>query len=43
LLAREHSDKSGVMEVLLSREAVASKPKRKLLDQVRDVMRLKHD
>ena len=30
------------MEVLLSREAVASKPKRKLLDQVRDVMRLKH-
>jgi Phage integrase, N-terminal SAM-like domain len=30
------------MAVVLSPQAVAGKPKRKLLDQVRDVMRLKH-
>jgi hypothetical protein len=30
------------MELVLSREAVTSNPTRKLLDQVRDVMRLKH-
>jgi hypothetical protein len=28
--------------VVLSPQAVAGKPKKKLLDQVRDVMRLKH-
>ena len=30
------------MNVLLAPQAVAGKPKKKLLDQVRDVMRLKH-
>jgi hypothetical protein len=30
------------MEVVLPRKAAAIKPKKKLLDQVRDVMRLKH-
>src|SRR5438876_6068346 len=30
------------MKVLLAPQAVAGKPKKKLLDQVRDVMRLKH-
>lgn len=30
------------MELVLPSEGAASKPERKLLDQVRDVMRLKH-
>jgi len=30
------------MEVVLARQAVPGKPKKKLLDQVHDVMRLKH-
>jgi len=30
------------MDLVLPGEAVASKPKKKLLDQVRDMMRLKH-
>jgi hypothetical protein len=42
LLASEQPDKSGVMELLLAKDAVAGKPKKKLLDQVRDAMRLKH-
>ena len=42
LLAREQSNKSGVMDAVLSRHAVAGKPKKKLLDQVRDVLRLKY-
>jgi hypothetical protein len=37
----EQSDKSGIIELVLSSEGAASKPKRELLDQVRDVMRLK--
>jgi len=36
------SDKSGVMEVVLAPDAVTGKPKKKLLDQVRDVIRVKH-
>jgi hypothetical protein len=42
LLTWEESDKSGIMESLLAPEAVARKPKKKLLDQVPDVTRLKH-
>ncbi len=41
LLAGEQSDKSGIMDVVLAPQNVAGKPKKKLLDQVRDVMRLK--
>jgi hypothetical protein len=42
LLAWEEPDKSGVMKVVLARQAVQGKPKKKLLDQVRDMRRLKH-
>lgn len=42
LLAWEEPDKIGVMKVVLTRQAAPGKPKKKLLDQVRDVMRLKH-
>jgi hypothetical protein len=43
LLTWEASDKSGVMDGILAPRAVADKPKKKLLDQVRDVMRSKQD
>src|SRR5439155_22517754 len=42
LLTWEDFDKSGVMELLVNSDAVVGKPKKKLLEQVRDVMRLKH-
>jgi hypothetical protein len=35
LRASEQPDKSGVMELVLAKDAVAGKPKKKLLDQVR--------
>jgi len=38
LLTWERSDKSGIMALALPGKATASKPKRKLLDQVRDVI-----
>ncbi len=42
LLTWEEFDKSGVMELILDSDAVTGKPKKRLLDRVRDVMRLKH-
>ena len=42
LLAWGTSDKNGVMDPVLLPHAVTSKPKKRLLDQVRDVTRLKH-
>jgi Phage integrase, N-terminal SAM-like domain len=42
LLTCGKSGKIGVMEPVLDAGAVAGKPKKKLLDETRDVMRLKH-
>ena len=42
LLAREQSHKSGIMAGVLSPQGIVGKPKKKLLDRVRDVMLLKH-
>jgi hypothetical protein len=42
LLPSWQSDKSGVMDPFVDTPATEGKPKKKLLDQIRDVMRLKH-